>query len=114
MLLSLLYFTVRRLLGARSRLQDEEDIELLVLRHQVKVLQRQVKRPRLRRSDRLLLAAASRAMPRGIWSSPSPKDAANEEVDEREQHGSPPIEESACYRRARSRRIVDPEPFGQT
>src|SRR3990172_1652507 len=69
MLLSLVYFLVRRLLGAGSRLQDEKDIELLVLRHQVKVLQRQVKRPRLRRLDRLLLAAASRAMPRSIWSS---------------------------------------------
>src|SRR3990170_1525455 len=69
MLFSLLYFLVRRLLGAGSRLQDEKDIELLVLRHQVKVLQRQVKRPRLRRLDRLLLAAASRAMTRSIWSS---------------------------------------------
>jgi hypothetical protein len=69
MLLSLVYFLVRRLLGGGSRLQDEKDIELLVLRHQVKVLQRQVKRPRLRHLDRLLLAAASRAMPRGLWSS---------------------------------------------
>jgi hypothetical protein len=33
MLLSLVYFLVARLLGARSRLQDEKDIELLVLRH---------------------------------------------------------------------------------
>jgi len=69
MLFSLVYFLVRRLLGAGSRLQDEKDIELLVLRHQVKVMQRQVKRPRLRHLDRLLLAAASRAMPRGLWSS---------------------------------------------
>ncbi len=69
MLFSLLYVLVRRLLGAGSRLQDEKDIELLVLRHQVKVLQRQVKRPRLRRLDRVLLAAASRAMPRSQWSS---------------------------------------------
>ena len=36
MLLSLVYFLVARLLGAGSRLQDEKDIELLVLRHQVK------------------------------------------------------------------------------
>jgi len=68
-LLSLVYFLVARLLGAGSRLQNEKDIELLVLRHQVKVMQRQVKRPRLRRLDRVLLAAASRAMPRGLWSS---------------------------------------------
>lgn len=69
MLFSLLYLLVRRLLGAGSCLQDEKDIELLVLRHQVKVLQRHVKHPRLHRLDRVLLAAASRAMPRSQWSS---------------------------------------------
>src|SRR4030065_973574 len=69
MLFSLLYFLVRRLLGAGGRLQDEKDIELRVLGHQVKVLQRQVKRPRLPRRDRVLWAAASRAMTRSIWSS---------------------------------------------
>src|SRR5450756_2448379 len=69
MLFSLLYFLVRRLLGAGGRLQDEKEIELLVLRHQVKVLQRQVKRPRLNRLDRVFLAAASRAMTGSSWSS---------------------------------------------
>jgi putative transposase len=69
MLFSLVYFLVRRALGTGRRPTDERDIELLVLRHQVKVLQRQVKRPRLHRLDRILLAAASRAMPRGVWSS---------------------------------------------
>ena len=44
MLFSLVYFLVRRLLGARGRRSDEKEVELLVLRHQVKVLQRQVKR----------------------------------------------------------------------
>ena len=47
MLFSLLYFLIHRLLGVGGRRADENDIELLVLRHQVKVLQRQVKRPRL-------------------------------------------------------------------
>jgi len=69
MLFSLVYFLVGRALGARPRSGEQRDIELLVLRHQVRVLQRQVKRPRLRRLDRLLLAAASKAMPRDQWSS---------------------------------------------
>ena len=69
MLFSLLYFLVCRLLGAGSRRQDQNAIELLVLRHQVKVLQRQVKRPRLRRLDRVLLAATSRRLPSSSWSS---------------------------------------------
>jgi putative transposase len=69
MLFSLLYFVVRRLLGAGRRSADEMDIELLVLRHQVQVLQRQAKRPRYQRLDRILLAAASRALPRDLWSS---------------------------------------------
>ena len=69
MLFSLLYFLVGRLLGAGGRRPEEKDIELLVLRHQVKVLQRQVKRPRLNRLDRVLLAAASRALTRSSWSS---------------------------------------------
>src|SRR2546425_9035337 len=69
MLLTLLYFVIRRVLGTGRRPRDQTDIEVLVLRHQVKVLQRQAKRPRLRRLDRVLLAAASRAMPRARWPS---------------------------------------------
>jgi putative transposase len=69
MLFSLVYFLVGRILRTGRRPDDAREIELLVLRHQVRVLQRQVKRPRLRRLDRVLLAAASGAMPRGQWSS---------------------------------------------
>jgi putative transposase len=65
---SLLYLILRRVLGIGRSAKGERDIELLVLRHQVKVLQRQVKRPTLRRSDRLLLAAASRRLSRTLWS----------------------------------------------
>jgi hypothetical protein len=42
-------------------------IEFLALRHEVRVLRRQVKRTRWRPSDRLLLAALSRGVPRGAW-----------------------------------------------
>jgi putative transposase len=69
MLFSLVYFLVGRVLGTGQRPNERREIELLVLRHQARVLQRQVKRPRLRGLDRLLLAAASKAMPRGQWSS---------------------------------------------
>ena len=69
MLFSLLYFLVCRLLGAGGGRAEERDIELLVLRHQLKVLQRQVTRPRLNRLDRVLLAAASRRLTKTSWSS---------------------------------------------
>lgn len=69
MLLWLLYFVVHRVLGTGERANDKRDVEILVLRHQLSVLRRQVKRPRLARLDRLLLAAASQRVPRSSWSS---------------------------------------------
>jgi putative transposase len=45
------------------------DVELVVLRHQLMVLKRQVGRPRLRGRDRLFMAAISRTLPRARWSS---------------------------------------------
>ncbi len=70
MLLSLVYFAVRRLLQALapSRSEDlEREAELLVLRHQLKVLSRGARRPPFRRRDRIMLAAASRLLPRHRW-----------------------------------------------
>ena len=71
MLLSLVYFAVRRLLRlltARDRDDAAREIEILVLRHQLCVLSRGRRLP-LRRSDRILLAAASRLLPREMWRS---------------------------------------------
>ena len=70
MLLSLVYFVVRSLLGALAPLRRsdlEREAELLVLRHQVKVLSRRARRPLFRRGDRILFAAASRVLPRSRW-----------------------------------------------
>ena len=46
-----------------------KDVEILVLRHQLSVLRRQVNRPRLTWSDRALMVLFSSFVPRGRWSS---------------------------------------------
>ncbi len=72
MLFALLYLVVRRLFGLVGGSGSEDlskDVEILVLRHQLKVLRRQAGRPRVRRLDRVVLAAASRVLPRPAWSS---------------------------------------------
>jgi putative transposase len=71
MLSKLAYLTLCRsiqLLVLLARGEAAKDLEILVLRHQLTVLRRQVQRPRLEPADRALLAAASRALPRGRWS----------------------------------------------
>ena len=50
------------------RAECSKELEILVLRQQLQVLQRQVGRPRLRPVDRLLLSAFSRSLPRSSWS----------------------------------------------
>src|SRR5687767_3638624 len=70
--LSFLYWVLRRLLELlvlRMRSEREKEIEILVLRHQLHVLERQIVRPQLRPADRALLAAFSRALPRRAWAS---------------------------------------------
>lgn len=44
-----------------------KDIEILVLRHQLAVLRRQVNHPALQPADRVLLAALSRLLSRTRW-----------------------------------------------
>jgi transposase InsO family protein len=69
MLLSLLYFAVCRLLHLLFPRDDDSaarEIEILVLRHQLRVLSRGRRLP-LKRGDRILLAAASRFLPRELW-----------------------------------------------
>jgi hypothetical protein len=72
MLLSLVYFAIRRMLrlitGGSERDDVAREIEILVLRHQLRVLGRNRRAP-LRRRDRVLLTAASRLLERDRWRS---------------------------------------------
>jgi putative transposase len=67
----LLYLTLCRtvqLLALRGRSGAAKDLEILILRHQLTVLRRQVPRPKFEPADRALLAALSRRLPRARWS----------------------------------------------
>ena len=67
MAFSFLYLSLRALLGALVRSRrglHVKDVELLVLRHELEILRRQIVRPELRTADRALLAAAACHLPR--------------------------------------------------
>jgi putative transposase len=72
MVFSFLYVVVQRLLEPLAlgrKGEAERDIEIVVLRHQLAVLRRQVKLPVFRPADRAFLAAASRVLSRERWRS---------------------------------------------
>ena len=70
-MLSVIYVLVRRVLELvvlRCRSRRYKELEIVVLRHELGVLRRQVSRPQLGDVDRVFLAAASRILPRPGWS----------------------------------------------
>jgi len=70
-LLSVIYVALQRILQLVSllfRSSDSKELEIVVLRHEIAVLRRQIARPRFRPADRWFLAAASRLVPRARWS----------------------------------------------
>jgi hypothetical protein len=65
------YLLLRRVLQMLTQLARDggaKDVEILVLRHEVAVLHRQVHRPDLQPADRVVLAVLSRLLPRPRWS----------------------------------------------
>jgi putative transposase len=70
LLVSALYVVVGRLLELLvlfARRDGAKELEILMLRHELSILRRQVGRPRFEPHDRLLLAALSRVLPRHSW-----------------------------------------------
>src|SRR6266487_3139101 len=68
-LLSLVVRVLARLLVLSAADEATKDLEILVLQQQLRVLHRQAGRPRFTPLDRVLLSAASRALPRQRWTS---------------------------------------------
>jgi hypothetical protein len=66
-LLYLLLFQVLRWLALLSRGSVAKDAELLMLRHEVAVLRRQVTEPQVDWADQAVLAGLARPLPRPAW-----------------------------------------------
>jgi putative transposase len=70
LLVSSLYVVACRLLELIvlfARGDRENELEILILRHELSILRRQVDQPRFEPHDRLLLATLSRMLPRRCW-----------------------------------------------
>jgi putative transposase len=70
--ISCFYWLFRHLLGLavlRCRSDAANEVEILVLRHELAVLRRQVARPSCRPADRVFLAELARMLPRNRWGS---------------------------------------------
>ena len=70
MLLSVVSVALQRILQLVAllfRSADSKELEIVVLRHQVAILRRHVRRPTFRPADRWFLAAASQLLPRVDW-----------------------------------------------
>jgi hypothetical protein len=67
--LYVMFGRVMALVLLRFRSSDCKELEIVVLRHELAVLRRQVSRPALRPADRAFLAAASRLLHRTRWRS---------------------------------------------
>jgi putative transposase len=66
-LMYLLFCKVMGWLALLTRSSAAKDAELLLLRHEVAVLRRQVARPKVNWADRAVLAGLARLLPRWVW-----------------------------------------------
>jgi hypothetical protein len=67
---SIVYLVARRVLEVvvlRFRSRRFKELEIVVLRHELAILRRQVTRPELGPADRVFLAATSQILPRSGW-----------------------------------------------
>jgi putative transposase len=70
LLWTFVYLMLRNLLALvwlLARTRRSKELEILLLRHELAVLRRHARRPRLTRADRALFAALSRVVPRTAW-----------------------------------------------